>query len=143
MHNSVVCAEDIPYLGEPNTSALEATYMGPDQVRALSTICEIWPRGPADDDLREPLRVTVPTLILSGEEDPITPPEYGDMADEHLPNSLHLVGNGQGHGVMSRGCFPRLIRDFVDSGELTDLDASCVDRLSHQPFFLNLMGPSP
>jgi pimeloyl-ACP methyl ester carboxylesterase len=142
MHNSVVCAEDIPFV-EVDTEALEATYIGPDQVLALETICELWPRGPVDDDLREPLNVDVPTLILSGEEDPITPPSYGDLADRSLPDSLHVVGAGQGHGVLSRGCIPRLMGEFVDSGDLGELDVSCVNRLTHQPFFLNLMGPSP
>jgi len=143
MHNSVICAEDVPFFGTLDTEALEATYIGPEQVYSLQTICELWPEGPVDDDLRQPLTADVPTLILSGEEDPITPPEYGEMANRHLPDSIHLVGIGQGHGVMSRGCFPRLISEFVDSGELEGLETSCVERLTHQPFFLNLMGPSP
>ena len=141
MHNSVVCAEDVPFFGDLDIAALEQTYIGPEQVQSLQAICELWPRGPVDEDLREPLTVPVPTLILSGEEDPITPPAYGELAHESLPNSIHLVGTGQGHGVMSRGCFPRLISEFVDSGSLESLDTSCIDRLTHQPFFLNLMGP--
>ena len=63
------------------------------------------------------------------------------MADEALPDSLHLVGGGQGHGVISRGCFPRLASEFVDTGSLAGLETDCVDRLAHHSFFLNLMGP--
>jgi pimeloyl-ACP methyl ester carboxylesterase len=143
MHNSVICAEDIPYVGEVDLDQLAATYIGTDQLSSLQTICEIWPRGPVDEDLHTPLTVDVPTLILSGEEDPITPPEYGAAVDRHLPNSLHLIGPGQGHGVLSRGCFPRLVSRFVDQGSLADLDTACVNQLTHLPFFLNLMGPSP
>ncbi len=143
MHNSVVCSEDIPFLGEVDTEALEQTYMGQDQVLALQTICEQWPQGPVDDDLRKPLDTAVPTLILSGEEDPITPPIYGDMAAEHLPNSRHLVGKGQGHGVVARGCFPLLISKFIDTTDLATLDTSCIERLDYPAFFVNLMGPPP
>jgi hypothetical protein len=143
MHNSVICSEDIPFLGTVDTAALEQTYIGPEQVEALQTICEVWPIGPVDDDLREPLTADIPTLILSGEEDPITPPSYGDMAAEHLPDSLHLIGKGQGHGVMSRGCFPMLISNFVDTADLENLDTSCIERLGHPPFFINLLGPAP
>jgi pimeloyl-ACP methyl ester carboxylesterase len=143
MHNSVICAEDVPFVGELDLDALEATYIGPAQIQSLQAICELWPAGPVDDDLREPLRVDVPTLILSGEEDPITPPEYGDLVDQHLPTSLHLIAAGQGHGVLTRGCVPRLIRELVESGDLGTLDTPCIDRLTHAPFFLDLLGPSP
>lgn len=141
MHNSVICTEDVPFFGGLEISALEETYIGPAQAQSLVSICAGWPAGPMDDNLREPLNVAVPALILSGEEDPITPPEYGAMADAALPDSLHLIAGGQGHGVIGRGCIPRLAAEFIDSGELIDLDTSCVNRLTHLPFFLNLMGP--
>lgn len=141
MHNSVICTEDAPFFGELDIAALDATYIGPQQARSLQTICASWPQGPLDDDLREPLTVAVPTLILSGEEDPITPPAYGEMADQALPDSLHLIGAGQGHGVIGRGCLPRLAAEFVDAGTLSGLETACVERLTHPSFFLNLMGP--
>ncbi|MEM8767703.1 MAG: alpha/beta fold hydrolase [Pseudomonadota bacterium] len=143
MHNAVICTEDIPFLGPLDRDALEATYIGSEQAESLITICENWPRGLMDADLREPLTVAVPTLVLSGEEDPITPPDYGTMAEAALPVSLHLVGRGQGHGVVGRGCVPRLLTEFVDSADLDTLDTACMDRLSHAPFFLNLMGTVP
>ena len=141
MHNAVICTEDAPYFGDLDLPALEKTYIGPQQAESLISICRHWPNGPMDDDLREPLDVDVPVLILSGEEDPITPPAYGEMANAALPDSLHLVGGGQGHGVIGRGCFPRIAADFVDTGSLEGLDTDCVGRLTHPTFFVNLMGP--
>lgn len=141
MHNAVVCTEDLPFLGELDERALSATYLGTGQVASLQAICEVWPRGTMDADLRQPLRGDVPTLLLSGEEDPITPPEYGDMVQQHLKRAIHLVGRGQGHGLAGRGCIPGLLEAFVNSADPTELDASCVDRFDHTPFFLNLMGP--
>lgn len=143
MHNAVVCTEDVPFLGELDESALSGTYIGAGQVSSLQAICRVWPAGRMDADLREPLTADIPTLILSGEEDPITPPAYGDMVHAHLPNSLHLVARGQGHGVAPRGCFPRLIGAFVDGADPATLDTSCVERFDHFPFFLNLLGPVP
>jgi len=143
MHNSVICTEDAPFFGPLDIDALEQTYIGPRQAQSLVTICESWPEGPMDDGLRSPLTVDVPTLILSGQEDPITPPEYGSRAHDSLPDSLHLIGQGQGHGVVGRGCFPRLVTDFVDTASLDSLETDCVDRLAHPSFFLNLMGPVP
>ena len=143
MHNAVICAEDIPFLGTINTAELQATYMGGEQVAALQAICSRWPHGLIDEDFRQPLNSNVPTLLLSGEEDPITPPFYGDQVAEVLPNSLHLVAAGQGHGVFARGCVPRLIAEFIQAGELEPLDVSCVSKMAAAPFFINLLGPAP
>lgn len=143
MHNTVICAEDLPFLENVDFAELQATYMGSEQVLALQTICERWPRGPMDADFREPLHSDVPTLILSGEEDPITPPLYGEQVARALPNSLHLIGAGQGHGIFARGCLPDLLAEFVQLGALQPLETGCVAKLAASPFFVNLMGPTP
>lgn len=145
MHNSVVCTEDIPFIDVPaiDWGALDATYLGADQVRALITICNRWPRAAIDEDFKQPVRAAVPTLVLSGEHDPITPPEYGAAVAAGLPNSLHIVAPGQGHGVIARGCIPRLVTDFVSDPNVATVDDSCAERMSRTPFFLDLLGPAP
>jgi pimeloyl-ACP methyl ester carboxylesterase len=145
MHNSVVCSEDVPYYQglDDLWPALERAYLGTDQVRMLQTICAQWPRGPVDDDLRNPLRSATPVLLLSGEHDPVTPPAYADRAAAGLTRSLHVVAPGQGHGVIGRGCLPDVVADFVRAGSTDGLDTACVERLAPEPFFVNLLGPPP
>jgi pimeloyl-ACP methyl ester carboxylesterase len=143
MHNAVVCAEDIPFLGEVDWAALDATYLGSTQSEALLTICERWPSGVIDPDLKDPITLPIPTLILSGEEDPITPPAYGEIVASQMPDSLHLIGPGQGHGIFNRGCIPGLISKFVETTDLQGLETQCIERLRAMPFFLDSMGPAP
>ncbi len=145
MHNSVTCTEDLPFIDftQVDWDKLDATYIGADQVRALNAICEIWPRGTMDADLKASLEAGTPTLILSGELDPITPAAYGEEIRPGLSNSMHIIGAGQGHGIVSRGCVPRLVTEVVEAGDLRELDASCAERLSAAPFFVDLMGPAP
>lgn len=145
MHNSVTCTEDLPFIDfdRVDWDTLDATYIGADQVRALHAICDIWPRGVMDRDLRVPLEAETPTLILSGELDPITPAAYGEQLRPGLRNSVHIIGAGQGHGIVSRGCIPGLVAQVVEAGSVRDLDASCAQRLSAAPFFIDLMGPAP
>ncbi|MEZ5558231.1 MAG: alpha/beta hydrolase [Pseudomonadales bacterium] len=145
MHNSVVCAEDVPFYQGLDAlwPTLDATYLGADQVRALQTICSVWPKGPVDADLRTPLSTDKPVLLLSGEHDPITPPAYAEQARTDMRNSRHLIAPGQGHGVIGRGCISALLGDFVETADLGSLDAACVDRLGDAPFFLDLLGPAP
>jgi pimeloyl-ACP methyl ester carboxylesterase len=84
-----------------------------------------------------------PVLLLSGELDPVTPPRYGAMVVETLPNGRHLVARGQGHNVMGVGCLPRLMERFVATANATALDASCLDRLAPPPPFVGAFGWDP
>lgn len=145
MHNSVVCSEDAPRFGDLDAlrPQLDATYLGADQMRALALICEQWPAGPVDDDLAAPLSSALPTLLLSGEHDPITPPRYADLLAAGLDHGRHLVAPGQGHGVIARGCMAEIIEDFLAAGSADDLDAACLDRLAADPFFVDPLGPPP
>ena len=58
----------------------------------------------------------IPTLIISGEADPITPPENGAAAAEFLPNIRQIVLKGMGHGNFPVGCLPNLIRQMPETG---------------------------
>jgi len=143
MHNAVVCTEDVPYFASDLSAALAPTYLGTSIVDALRAACSVWPAGVLEADLRAPLRSDHPVLLLSGDADPITPPEYGDRVLENLSNARHLVGRGQGHGLAGIGCVPRLMREFLATLTLESLDASCLDREHASPFFLDFNGPSP
>jgi len=143
MHNSVVCAEDVPFFTELDRQALERTYLGTSQVDALQAICEYWPRGPIDDNFKTPMQSTVPALLLSGEFDPITPPTYGSQAAAAFARHKHVVVPGQGHGMATIGCVPRLMSEFLDELTPETLDIDCVRRQQPAPFFLSPQGPAP
>src|SRR5690606_4735588 len=82
MHFSVVCSEDTPGWDREQVSEtmLRATYIGADFMTAMKAVCEEWPRGPVDEDFSAPLESEVPVLALSGEHDPVTPPEYAERS---------------------------------------------------------------
>jgi pimeloyl-ACP methyl ester carboxylesterase len=146
MHNSVVCTEDAPFFEDEDVSReqLEATYMGAVQLDALEAMCSAWPRGILDDDLRLPLETDLPVLLLSGDADPITPPEFAEMAAAGLSNSRHLTGRDQGHGQAGRTCIPEIMAAFIDTASVENLDEECLaERQFAMPFFLDYTGPSP
>jgi pimeloyl-ACP methyl ester carboxylesterase len=145
MHNAVVCTEDVPFfdVNETRRQMLQKSYMGDLVVRSLELTCEDWPRGRMDEGFREPVRADVPTLLVSGEFDPITPPAYADAVLQQLPRARHLVVPGQGHFVSRFGCMPRILAQFLDSGQTEDLATTCLDRLTAAPPFVNFNGPRP
>ncbi|NIT65351.1 MAG: alpha/beta hydrolase, partial [Gemmatimonadetes bacterium] len=60
--------------------------------------CELWQSGAADPVENQAVSSDIPTLVLGGEFDPITPPQYGRQAAATLPNSFFFQYPGLGHG---------------------------------------------
>jgi len=145
MQYSVICSEDEPYFAAANVdrAAMARTYQGTELVDALQEICKLWPRGPVDADLHAPLHSDIPTLLLSGEADPVTPPADAERAAVGLTRHRQLMLKGEGHGQLNTGCVPRLMADFFDSAAPDKLDATCLDQHTPEPFFLSMTGPAP
>ena len=143
MHYSVVCSEDIPFIRAVDRARLGATYMGSEMLDSLQRTCAAWPRGPVDADFREPLATRVPVLLLSGADDPVTPPAYGEAALRGLADARHVVLAGEGHGQLGAPCMDKVLRDFLAAPKPSQLDLKCLDRRSATPFFTTLAGPPP
>ncbi|MEZ5443762.1 MAG: alpha/beta fold hydrolase [Lysobacterales bacterium] len=141
---SVSCAEDLPAFDSSQLEAEADTLLGAELVRSLKVQCEVWPhRQDPRPDRFEPLQGDWPTLLLSGEFDPVTPPRYGDAVAASLSHSRHLVAPGQGHIVSTRGCLPGLVSDFIESADPAALEAECLENLQAPAFFLNYNGAQP
>lgn len=140
---SVACAEDAPLIDPAEAEAIQAATDFPPMAESFLSICEEWPRGEAPADLREPLRSDIPTLLLSGDADPVTPPGYAATVAETLPNGRHLVVPGYGHGVIAAGCIPKVAAQFIREGSAAGLETACVDEIDPPPFFVSFAGPQP
>ncbi|HEY7884344.1 MAG TPA: alpha/beta hydrolase, partial [Cellvibrionaceae bacterium] len=67
----------------------------------------------AGNDFRMPVYSDVPTLLLSGELDPVTPPMWGRMVADTLTAGRHRVLREIGHGVAySSVCGQNIMRAF-------------------------------
>ena len=145
MHNSVACSEDAPFIDSSklDLAALNATHMGAEQVQQLIEACKEWPKGVVDADLHAPLKSDAAALLLSGADDPVTPPGYAAVAQRAFADSKHVIVAGHGHGQLGAPCVDRIIADFVTAGSAKTLDARCTEKLKPMPFFITLAGPAP
>ena len=141
MEMSVVCAEDVPFFNPDDDNS--QYLMGDTMVKASNIQCDIWPRGEIPEGFHEPVSSEVPVLLLSGELDPVTPPEYANRVAEHFPNSRHLVASGQGHIVTTRGCTGRLVSEFIITASSAELETECMSQMKLTPYFISLTGPTP
>jgi len=145
MNDTVVCSEDVPYyhVDAQERAELARTFLGTSQLDGLQATCGVWPRGPMDPDFHEALHSSVPALLLSGSNDPITPPRYAAQAARGFVHSLSLVIPGFGHGQLTDPCMAGVMAQFVRRASVAGLDTACTRRLSPMPFFLTRNGPTP
>jgi pimeloyl-ACP methyl ester carboxylesterase len=143
MHLSVVCAEDIPRITpEDRVTADAGGFLGAAMFDAQYSACSFWPRGDVPEGYYAPVVSATPVLILSGADDPVTPPAWGEHVAPHLSNSTHIVVPGAGHITLTRGCVPAIVDTFLRTASVAGLDPACTGVLTRPPFFLTPTGPA-
>ena len=118
MYMSVVCSEygDTPEsaLRFPNILKRLADEAG-KQARQMLPICEDWKIKLLDKGLLLPVKSDIPTLLLSGRFDPITPPSGAERVAAALEHSYHFTFASGTHGqAFTVPCANQLIRAFLD-----------------------------
>jgi pimeloyl-ACP methyl ester carboxylesterase len=142
MFLSVSCSEDLPGIPpEDITRVSKDTFMGSLMFDTRMKPCEFWPKGEIAPGYHNAVVSSRPVLILSGQDDPVTPPSWGDQVSRTLKNSKHIIVPAAGHGTTPLGCVPNLIQQFLDDDNTAGLDASCVNKLKRPPFFISDSGP--
>jgi pimeloyl-ACP methyl ester carboxylesterase len=67
-------------------------------------LCEAFGLGTPDPTLNQPVVTNLPTLLLAGENDPLTPVSWAREAARHLSSSYVVVLPSQGHGASFGTC---------------------------------------
>jgi pimeloyl-ACP methyl ester carboxylesterase len=145
LHYSVICSEDAPRVTDADRQML-----GKLRSRTLAAnmleVCALWPKAKPPADAATAVRSDVPTLLLSGGLDPVTPPAAAAAVAATLPNSRQVVAQGAGHIVSAYACVPRMIAAFVESADKSSPAASCVEFLEktrRSPLWADRLGPAP
>jgi pimeloyl-ACP methyl ester carboxylesterase len=110
----------------------------------LLAACKAWPHAATPKDFHAPFRSSIPTLLISGERDPVTPPSNANEVLKGLSNGRSLVVAGLGHAEpINAGCMPDLVDDFVANLQPKKLDAQCLKRIGAIPAFVDFNGAAP
>nr|WP_246341186.1 alpha/beta hydrolase [Simiduia aestuariiviva] len=112
---NILCNEDMRRASTDQLAADSQSMFGDASIRLLHAMCAHWPgRYQLDKTHFEPVTSAIPTLALSGNLDPVTPPAWGDSTVTHLSNATHIVAEQAAHIVAMRGCGPKLVRQFLN-----------------------------
>ena len=78
-------------------------------------LCGVWGAKESDDSFHQPVITDKPTLILAGQLDSATPPEWGKAVALRLPNSEYHEFKASGHAVLYNvACAKNIVRRFLN-----------------------------
>lgn len=122
MNYSVQCYEEIPFstwndvlAGTAALAHPQVAYFGA-RLGYLYDLCKTWVTAPPPAIENQPVASPIPTLLLAGQFDPITPPEWADLAARTLPNSSVFKFANSGHWVLRSGpCGWDVVQEFLNN----------------------------
>lgn len=142
MQYSVQCYEENSFATREEVEAAASEYPLLEPFFAYSinigpqalTVCEQWGAGEADDIENENISSDIPTLILSGEYDPITPPAWGQEVATGLENSYFYQFPGVGHGASLAGACPVSVMEAFWAEPMAEPAAACLAEMTGPQF---------
>ena len=141
MWYAVECNDDAPFVSSQDVDIAEQAFAPPIRAADLFNlqtrlgICQFWNVKAAAAGEQQPVVSAIPTLILEGEYDPITPPANGNLAAQTLSHSDVLLFPGTGHGVDfgPSSCPKNIVLAFLATPTRRP-DSSCIASLSEPAF---------
>ena len=138
LYLSVVCAEDIPSITEDEKNALQdGPWFGKAAVDRLQKACAIWSVPPMNARYYDAVKSDTRSLLLSGKDDPATPPRWAKEAAKTLTNATLVTVPNIAHGTWHSGCVAKEIANFVDDKVA---DFSCAQKQKRLPPFRSMTG---
>lgn len=142
MFYSVECYDEVAFNSIEAVAALSAGLPVQVQVMILASIetdfavCALWTVDVPDPIETQPVVSDIPTLIFSGNYDPITPPAWGIRAAQSLSNSRHYEFSGVGHSVIDSGdCALQIARGFINAPQ-NEPNAACIQDIRPPAFVI-------
>ncbi|MEM9776521.1 MAG: alpha/beta fold hydrolase, partial [Chloroflexota bacterium] len=129
IYRTIQCREEYPF-----SSVEDANVAIQTNVRLIEyfddydfqlELCDVWQAGEASSIENDPVSSDIPTLILAGGFDPVTPPVWGESLQRSLSNSYFVNVPELAHGIFSHdGCTQSVGLAFVDNPS-AEPDSSC------------------
>ena len=113
---------------DKDSKNLMFTYGGLSLFSADPEVINEWPSKKVKYNLMKSVSSDIPTLLISGDFDPVTPSSNGNIVAKHLRNNQHFIFKNSGH-VPINGCFFGLAKQFLKNLTV-ELDGSCANSIT-------------
>ena len=138
MQIALLCTEEVPFTTEEAIRKANEPYSRVRDMlegsRPLGSeifdLCATWGLADAPAVENEPVVSDIPTLVLAGQYDPITPPSGGRQVADRLTNATFVEFAAAGHAAMTTGeCALDILASFLDD-PTAEVNGACA---SDQP----------
>lgn len=142
LFNSIECYEEVGFNSYDRAVALteglppQFVNMSLISIESTFATCAIWHDAKAPSFENDAVVSDVPTLVVSGQYDPVTPPSWGDVAAETLSNSFVFTFPAMGHGVTDTLPCPTQIAVAFLENPTQAPDSSCIAEMPAPDFYI-------
>lgn len=140
MFFSIECSEDYPFLTRQDLLDEQAG-VTPQIGQAMGAVsmtwynvCQFWKVNVVPEAQKRAVLSNLPSLVLAGEYDPITPPSYAQEVTLDLSRSFAFLFPGLSHGEEYNSvCSDLIISAFTDNPEQPP-SARCIAQMTEPAF---------
>ncbi|PHZ86544.1 alpha/beta fold hydrolase [Paremcibacter congregatus] len=135
LNASVLCREEIFFPPDPET---RVAYTAPWPKKIIEMItpegwdydkrCAAWPVPKDNGDLNTPVQIDVPSMVLVGAYDPVTPPEFAEAMLLHMSKGTLVQDPSSAHAISAdnrNSCVQNIMSRFI-TAPTEHLDVSCL-----------------
>ncbi len=136
---SVWCGEEMPFEDARGVEHQTSPAYGLgriDERTASIAMCRAWNVAKADDKEKLPVKSDVPVLVLTGEFDPDTPPDWGRGLLANMPNAAVVLFPGNSHGAGFNRCGAQIETAFLRDPK-APVVAGCAQKMRGADFALS------
>ncbi|MBN8579168.1 MAG: alpha/beta fold hydrolase [Anaerolineae bacterium] len=137
MYYSAECREEFPFNDSEKQKEFASQYPAlANFMPSISepVICEMWGAGVANVSDNQAVVSDIPSLVLAGDYDPVTSPEFTQATTDNLSNSYFYQLPHFGHAVQDQSnCANQLAVSFIQS-PTREPDTACLQNLSRLDF---------
>jgi pimeloyl-ACP methyl ester carboxylesterase len=137
MYYSVICAEDAdidPAMLPLESIRPEIAATAVDDLQSYVDRCDRWTVDRLAADVDDPVFSDIPTLLLSGQFDPVTPPAFAEEVTATLSNATNLVDPVGSHGIaFFDPCINDVIQAFLEVPRTTPT-SDCLAQAELPPY---------
>lgn len=134
---SIMCSEEVPFNNRDAANAAlqnvtpELRRNFAEDIREHFDVCAQWPVQPVNPTETQAVTSDIPALVLSSENDPATPPMYGQETAQTLSMSFLIAWPAIGHSILGNGeaCGLNMMLAFI-ADPTTQPATDCISKKS-------------
>lgn len=134
LYLTMTCAEDLRFITDAEIQQETAgTFQGDTRVRAQQRVCKHWHYPRVDPSFLQLVHSRIPALLISGANDPATPPWAAKQVAGGFPNGRVILVAAGTH-FTGGPCYNQMDTTFLLTADVPQVRTDCIGAVNRLPF---------